>query len=205
VHFQADPPPCAGCAAGYDVVLTFSEPTGQPCAGLESLGILPGGGACGADEGNPECFDRSGGTRDPCDDCPCPEDINRDGTVDTADLVKLLAAWGDCDDGEFACSPPRECGTYEACTADPDCLCFRLSDGSGWCGSGSVSCGSVDECDGGECPAGFVCQVDTCCEVPICVPIETGCATGSAPTHDLPPGTRTNAGVIGPDGQLITQ
>jgi hypothetical protein len=145
------------------------------------------------------------GSCDPCDDCPCPEDINRDGTVDTADLVQLLAAWGDCEDGEFACDDPRECGTYEPCTADPDCLCFRLSDGSGWCGSGSVSCDSVDPCEDGRCPAGFVCQVDTCCEGTICVPIETGCATGSAPTHDLPPGTRTNAGVIGQDGQLITQ
>lgn len=33
---------------------------------------------------------------DPCRNCPCPEDINRDGVVDFADLLRILRSWGPC-------------------------------------------------------------------------------------------------------------
>lgn len=102
VHFQADPPPCAGCAAGYTVQLTFSAQTNTPCAGLAPLGILPGGGACAADDQDPSCFDQAGPPHEPegvagkLDIKPgsCPNSFNRNSN---GVLPVALVGTGDLD------------------------------------------------------------------------------------------------------------
>ncbi len=53
---------------------------------------------------------------------------------------------------------------------------------------------AVEECVEGNCPPGFVCQVETCCGFDICVPVETKCTGAAAP--DYPPGTLTSTGVV---------
>jgi hypothetical protein len=148
-----------------------------------------------------ECHDP-----DPCSDCPCPEDINRDGTVDTADLVKLLAAWGDCEEEAYDCDNPGRCDKgFEACDETGECICFTRFDGSGYC-QFPQSCGDLFECaEDGSCPPGFVCVVDDCCGfVPGgCVTLDAACDSITAP--DYPPGTRTQAGVYQEDGTYVSE
>ncbi len=104
---------------------------------------------------------------DPCADCPCPEDVNRDGTVSFADILRILAAWGDCPD-EDSCPDPQVCGEFVPC-AEPDCFCFTTFTGDGVCYR-DFSCGAQD-CPDGNCPPGFVCVVETCCDVNKCAPM----------------------------------
>jgi hypothetical protein len=142
---------------------------------------------------------------DPCNDCPCPEDINRDGTVDTADLVRLLAAWGDCEDEPYDCDNPGVCEAgFEECDDAGKCLCFTTFDGGGYC-QVPQSCDVLFPCEGGECPGGFVCVVDDCCglEGGGCVSLDVACDSVTAP--DYPPGTRTQAGVYQEDGTYVSE
>ena len=82
------------------------------------------------------------------------------------------------------------CQNFIDCSNDPNCVCFTLADGSGFCGEG-VSCAGLDFCDlATPCATGFVCQVDTCCGADgICVPDTTQCVTGRASSP--PPAGRT--------------
>lgn len=87
------------------------------------------------------------------------------------------------------------CETFIACQGNPNCVCFSLADGTGFCGTG-VSCSGLAACSlAAPCGAGFVCQVNTCCGAAgICVSSQTACnIAGGAPTL-LPPGPSTIRG-----------
>jgi hypothetical protein len=71
VHFQNDPGPCAGCAAGYTVRITFTpDPGGTACpdACIDTVGINPSASCSGASPPAPSCLTESL----PCDDIPEP-------------------------------------------------------------------------------------------------------------------------------------
>ena len=56
-------------------------------------------------------------------------------------------------------------------------------------------------CADGNCPPGFVCQIETCCGENICVDAATQCgATGAAPNFEF--GQLTSAGIAGIDFQI---
>ena len=122
----------------------------------------------------------------------CVGDFNDDGVVAINDLLFLLAAWGPCSDCEG-----EVCGAYSF-SCDPNnsgCTCFTLFDGSGFCGT-SVSCDQLT-CPDGNCPPGFVCQVETCCGENICVDAATQCNVAAAPSFEF--GQLTSAGIAGVD------
>ncbi len=111
---------------------------------------------------------------DPCADCPCPEDIDRGGTVDFQDVLVLLAQYGPCPGNENACDFPGVCGTYQVCgTGQPfNCFCWTLYDGTGACYQDFL-CDATIDCPDGDCPPGFVCVVENCCGVSKCAPMVT--------------------------------
>jgi hypothetical protein len=89
---------------------------------------------------------------------------------------------------------PEVCGGYTF-TCDPNnpgCTCFKLFDGSGFCGT-SVSCDQPQCGPNGECPSGSVCQVETCCGVPICVSVDTQCNGGPANSEPAGEGPTTTS------------
>ena len=77
------------------------------------------------------------------------------------------------------------CDSFIACQDNPNCVCFSLANGTGFCGTG-VSCSGLAACSlAAPCGAGFVCQVNTCCGAAgICVSDQTACsiAGGEAPS-----------------------
>jgi hypothetical protein len=77
------------------------------------------------------------------------------------------------------------CANFIPCNNNPNCVCFTLADGQGFCGTG-VSCAGLTPCSlASPCAAGFVCQVNTCCGAAgICVPSSTACPP---PTVAVPP------------------
>lgn len=84
------------------------------------------------------------------------------------------------------------CQTFIPCQGNPNCVCFSLADGSGFCGTG-VSCSGLAACSlANPCAGGFVCQVNTCCgPAGICVNANTACnIAGGSPTV-LGPGPST--------------
>ncbi len=74
------------------------------------------------------------------------------------------------------------CQTFIPCQNNPNCVCFSLANGSGWCGIG-VSCAGLTPCSlQTPCPTGFVCQVNTCCGAAgICVNVNTACNIAGGP------------------------
>jgi hypothetical protein len=83
------------------------------------------------------------------------------------------------------------CVSFIPCQNNPNCVCFSLANGQGFCGIG-VSCAGLASCSlASPCAAGFVCQVFTCCgDTGICVSDQTACAiAGSNPPTFVGPGT----------------
>lgn len=83
------------------------------------------------------------------------------------------------------------CETFVPCAANQSCVCVRSSNGGGYCVDGSTSCSVIGNCGpapGYSCPAGSFCAVDTCCQVPVCVPFSASavCQTGPAANTRAP-------------------
>src|SRR5688572_4465727 len=87
------------------------------------------------------------------------------------------------------------CANFIPCQGNPSCVCFSLADGSGFCGVG-VSCAGLTPCSlAAPCPAGFVCQVNTCCGAAgICVNSNTACSIAGGAPAVLGPGPSTIRG-----------
>ena len=80
--------------------------------------------------------------------------------------------------GSFACSPPGVCGGYQACGGGCG-LCFSLAEGGGVCVD-DQACSGLTACTGSSgCPAGYICNVGTCCagKPNVCVPLT--CVAGA--------------------------
>ncbi|MHC4698159.1 MAG: trypsin-like serine peptidase, partial [Planctomycetota bacterium] len=91
-----------------------------------------------------------------------------------------------------ACCASAQCtqgGTCETgfppCGGIFDCMCFKTSDGGQACEYGSTGCSGLVPCPGGmgDCPAGEVCFVDTCCGGPVCS--TPGCDAGEAASEPV--------------------
>lgn len=108
---------------------------------------------------------------DPCDSCPCPADVNRDGVVDFQDLVQLLAAWGPCD-GEGECDDCAD-GMVDPCgVTEGYCIECQTPQGDCECVFADFYCEDLQVCaDNGQCPPGYFCCVNTCCDEPVCLPL----------------------------------
>jgi len=81
----------------------------------------------------------------------------------------------------------QTCANFTNCLGNPNCFCFSLANGTGFCGT-SISCSGLLACSvQNPCAAGFVCQVNTCCGAAgICVPTSTQCtpqAVGTPSAH----------------------
>jgi len=78
---------------------------------------------------------------------------------------------------------PGSCGNFNRhhCGPDDECTCFKLVDGSGFC-SPTELCADLAPCAVDlTCPAGYVCEVDTCCGEPKCKALSKRCGSeGSA-------------------------
>jgi hypothetical protein len=92
------------------------------------------------------------------------------------------------------------CATFIACNPNPNCFCWTLSTGGGFCGMdflcSNAGCSGV----GNTCAAGFICAVNTCCGVPKCTLISSLCTsvttsdrTISSSTPLFPPGSGLSA------------
>ncbi len=138
---------------------------------------------------------------DPCTQCPCPEDLDRDGRVGFPDLLALLAAWGGCLE-PYACEVPWTCETKGTiCNDSPLCVCFELFDGETFCVDLLADCNDMPFCPDGTCPPGLVCLIDSCCGETRCISLEWAClpgATGARPRPAI--GTPTVTGTAGADG-----
>lgn len=94
------------------------------------------------------------------------------------------------------------CGHFTTtCHESGKCSCFTLSRKQHFCGA-PVACSDTFRCQAGlqdskfGCPDGYVCETNTCCGGPVCVPLSTVCASGD-PAPPVPPsGTRTTVGVM---------
>jgi hypothetical protein len=85
------------------------------------------------------------------------------------------------------CSDPGTCDPGFTQCVGADCFCFKTATG-GVCGS-LAFCSDLTECGtNGECRAGFVCVIESCCGTPVCVPVCGSAgqglrkAAGSGPT-----------------------
>ncbi len=85
----------------------------------------------------------------------------------------------------FAASPGpnpecrgETCTTFTHCSSNCDCVCVDAHEAGGFCIPGSTPCDSLTPCEAGACPPGSVCTFDTCCEIPVCIPISL---TGQCP------------------------
>ncbi len=132
----------------------------------------------------------------------CPQTIGRINVAGVdpkgaggGELIDNLQLWREVP--QVNCDEPGVCGNFVNCQDDPDCLCFRLADGTPFCGLGTVPCDGLTPCPDGTCPPGFVCQVDTCCdELAVCVSVETKCTGAAAPQGPpVAPGTLTTGGI----------
>jgi hypothetical protein len=98
--------------------------------------------------------------------------------------------------------PGGRCEAFSfGCHESGLCACFTLSRGQSFCGA-PVACAGLAPCKAGKagspagtCPDGFVCQVNTCCGGPVCVPADTLCVPGQPAPPLPPPGLRTTIGV----------
>ena len=81
------------------------------------------------------------------------------------------------------CSTFLPCNLPNSCTAP---VCGTLAEGGGLCVEGLTPCAGLIQCPGGtgDCPDGYLCFVESCCGVPVCMPPSTFCqptAPGEAP------------------------
>ena len=79
------------------------------------------------------------------------------------------------------------CGNFiPNCSTSPDCFCWTLSTGGGFCGQNFL-CADFNNCGtGNTCPPGFVCAVDTCCDIPKCTPVSSLCPPNPGPSFVSP-------------------
>ncbi len=92
------------------------------------------------------------------------------------------------------------CGSYATtCHESGQCACFTLDAGQHFCGV-PFACADTTPCDSHNnnvaCPKGYVCEINTCCGGPVCVPASTLCAPGDAPPPLPPSGEPTTVGVL---------
>jgi hypothetical protein len=107
--------------------------------------------------------------------------------------------------GDSAGNPNPECrgancATFIPCSSENgDCVCTTTSTGGGFCVPGSTPCAGLTPCDNGNCPAGSVCVVDTCCGTPLCAPIELNkeCPPSAAGAKASGARKSSGAGTIG--------
>jgi hypothetical protein len=93
------------------------------------------------------------------------------------------------------------CGALEGCTStNPDCVCVATADGLGLCTPGSGACVDFLECGADmSCPPGTTCATDTCCGIPVCLPLEdAGQCPPDPPTIAPPTGARRQRVSTGP-------
>ena len=87
---------------------------------------------------------------------------------------------------------PAACGTFIPCNAGGNCgslgVCALIYEGGGTCVYGPTPCAGLTLCpDGtGDCAAGEVCVVSTCCADNVCVPPDAFCWPGPTTTEATP-------------------
>lgn len=90
------------------------------------------------------------------------------------------------------------CSTFVPCSSvNPDCVCTTTSSGGGFCVPGSTQCAGLDNCVAGSCPPGFLCAVDTCCGVPVCVATSLQCPPSPAGAKASAARASSGKGTIG--------
>jgi V8-like Glu-specific endopeptidase len=110
-----------------------------------------------------------------------PADLNDDDVVDGSDLLILLAAWGPC---PGACDTPFVCDGSPVpwCDEEETCGCLADFDGVTHCAE-NWTCTGIS-CEDGNCPAGHICIVDSCCGETTCMPVAALCLEEEEPTCD---------------------
>jgi hypothetical protein len=72
--------------------------------------------------------------------------------------------------GGGTCEPAGTCDSeFTTCGNSQDCVCASATDGSGVCIYAASPCGIPCFNGDADCPGGFVCVVQSCCDVPSCV------------------------------------
>ena len=90
-------------------------------------------------------------------------DMLGDGTTSGAEGISSITAYvrvcDDCSDGGVdECNSNPTC--HDCVTPLGDCLCVQ-----------GVPCIFVESCVGGTCPPGFFCCTNSCCGLPVCLPV----------------------------------
>jgi len=127
----------------------------------------------------------SDGIADPCDAPlpePCPEDVNRDGSVDVADILLVIGSWGQVGDGTFRpegdvtgdCAVTvadllavvaawgADCSVYGACCLN-DGTCNEGSTADDCAAAGGTYFGDNSTCADGDCSVLACCLSDMSC------------------------------------------
>jgi hypothetical protein len=82
------------------------------------------------------------------------------------------------------CPDNRRCSSVNPLE---DCICVSTADGLGLCIPGVSACVDFVECGpGNKCPTGSICALDTCCGVPVCIPLDLAERCPPDPTDDQP-------------------
>lgn len=92
----------------------------------------------------------------------------------------------------------KTCETYtwDCNPGDATCVCYKTPQGS-ICGR-NFYCNEHPDCINGQCPVGYTCVVETCCDIPKCMPDSVRCNSGiiESPEFELRPGEPTAAGQL---------
>jgi len=68
------------------------------------------------------------------------------------------------------CEPAGTCDDeFTTCGGSEDCVCATATDGSGVCMYAASPCGITCPNGNSDCPGGFVCVIQSCCDEPTCV------------------------------------
>jgi hypothetical protein len=117
----------------------------------------------------------------------------------SAPVLSSMSAPAFAQDGTPGPNPECEgatCTTFIQCSSgNPDCVCVSICPGGGLCVPGSTLCSSLLPCDNCDCPDGQLCAVDTCCGIPVCIPISLECEADGAGTGAAR--TSSGAGTVG--------
>ena len=81
------------------------------------------------------------------------------------------------------------------CENDPDCACGETTEGRGVCARINIACLGLPLCSSsGQCPRGYRCIRDTCCDTPTCFPL---CSTVAIRSTTSAASGRTGAALNG--------